>query len=137
MVPLKTRILLADDHAIVRRGLRMVLDAEPDLEVVAEAGDGAEALERALEDDVDLAILDVDDAADDRPAGGARARRPRPELRDADPLDARQRAVPLRGAQGRRVGLRAQVGRRPRPGRGLPRRDARRAVPLPGRRDAR
>jgi DNA-binding NarL/FixJ family response regulator len=58
-VPLKTRILLADDHAVVRRGLRMVLDAEPDLEVVAEAGDGAEAVERGLEDDVHLAILDV------------------------------------------------------------------------------
>ena len=40
MVPLKTRILLADDHAMVRRGLRMVLDAEPDLEVVDEASDG-------------------------------------------------------------------------------------------------
>ena len=59
MVPLKTRILLADDHAMVRRGLRMVLDAEPDLEVVAEASDGAEALERTLQGDVDLAILDV------------------------------------------------------------------------------
>jgi DNA-binding NarL/FixJ family response regulator len=57
--PLKTRILLADDHAVVRRGLRMVLDAEPDLEVVAEAGDGAEAVERALSEDVHLAILDV------------------------------------------------------------------------------
>jgi DNA-binding NarL/FixJ family response regulator len=57
--PLKTRILLADDHAVVRRGLRLVLDAEPDLEVVAEAGDGAEAVERALADDVHLAILDV------------------------------------------------------------------------------
>jgi DNA-binding NarL/FixJ family response regulator len=57
--PLKTRILLADDHAVVRRGLRLVLDREPDLEVVAEVGDGAEAVERALEDDVDLAILDV------------------------------------------------------------------------------
>jgi DNA-binding NarL/FixJ family response regulator len=52
-------VLLADDHAVVRRGLRFVLDAEPDLEVVAEAGDGAEAVERALEDDVDLAVLDV------------------------------------------------------------------------------
>jgi DNA-binding NarL/FixJ family response regulator len=57
--PLKTRILLADDHAVVRRGLKMVLDAEPDLEVVAEAGDGAEAVERAVAEDLDLAILDV------------------------------------------------------------------------------
>lgn len=57
--PLKTKILLADDHAVVRRGLRMVLDAEPDLEVVAEADDGAEAVELALAHDVDLAILDV------------------------------------------------------------------------------
>jgi len=59
VVPLKTRILLADDHAMVRRGLRMVLDAEPDLEVVDEASDGAEALNRVMKGDVDLAILDV------------------------------------------------------------------------------
>jgi DNA-binding NarL/FixJ family response regulator len=58
-VPLTTRILLADDHAVVRRGLRLVLDSEHDLEVVAEAGDGAEAVERALSDDVHLAVLDV------------------------------------------------------------------------------
>jgi DNA-binding NarL/FixJ family response regulator len=54
-----TRILLADDHPVVRRGLRLILDAEPDLTVVAEADNGAEAVARALEDDVDLAILDV------------------------------------------------------------------------------
>ncbi len=59
MTPLKTRILLADDHALVRRGLRLVLDAEPDLEVVAEAGDGAEAVGLGLDTTVDLAILDV------------------------------------------------------------------------------
>jgi DNA-binding NarL/FixJ family response regulator len=59
VVPLKTKILLADDHAMVRRGLRLVLDAEPDLEVVDEASDGAEALDRVLQGDVDLAILDV------------------------------------------------------------------------------
>jgi DNA-binding NarL/FixJ family response regulator len=53
------RLLLADDHAMVRRGLRLVLDAEPDLRVVAEAGDGIEALERARESELDLAILDV------------------------------------------------------------------------------
>jgi DNA-binding NarL/FixJ family response regulator len=57
--PLKTRVLLADDHAIVRSGLRMVLDRQPDIEVVAEAGDGAEAVKLALSEDIDLAILDV------------------------------------------------------------------------------
>jgi DNA-binding NarL/FixJ family response regulator len=59
LIPLKTRILLADDHAVVRRGLRMVLDEQPDLEVVAEAGDGAEAVDRGLQDDVDLAVIDI------------------------------------------------------------------------------
>ncbi|MDX3238524.1 response regulator transcription factor [Streptomyces sp. ME03-5709C] len=53
------RILLADDHALVRRGVRLILDREPDLEVVAEAGDGAEAVALARAQDVDLAILDV------------------------------------------------------------------------------
>lgn len=57
--PLKTRILIADDHQVVRRGLSMVLDAAPDLEVVAEVDDGVQAVERALQGDVDLAILDV------------------------------------------------------------------------------
>jgi DNA-binding NarL/FixJ family response regulator len=57
--PLKTRILLADDHAVVRSGLRMILDSKPDLEVVEEVGDGAQALERGLTADVDLAILDI------------------------------------------------------------------------------
>jgi DNA-binding NarL/FixJ family response regulator len=52
-------VLLADDHVMVRRGLRRILDEQPDLEVVAEAGDGAEAVERAVAGDVDLAILDV------------------------------------------------------------------------------
>jgi DNA-binding NarL/FixJ family response regulator len=58
-IPLVTRILVADDHPIVRSGLRRVLDAAPDLEVVAEAEDGAEAVEKALSEDVHLAILDV------------------------------------------------------------------------------
>jgi DNA-binding NarL/FixJ family response regulator len=58
-VPLRARVLLADDHAVVRRGLRLVLDAAPDLEVVAEAGDGVEAVEQGLREDLDLAVLDV------------------------------------------------------------------------------
>jgi DNA-binding NarL/FixJ family response regulator len=59
MTRLETRILLADDHAVVRRGLRFVLDAQPDLEVVAEAGDGAQAVELAGSTDIELAVLDV------------------------------------------------------------------------------
>jgi DNA-binding NarL/FixJ family response regulator len=58
-MPTKTRILLADDHALVRRGLRLILDAEPDLMVVAEAANGAEAVASASEAEVDLAILDI------------------------------------------------------------------------------
>jgi DNA-binding NarL/FixJ family response regulator len=57
--PLKIRVLLADDHEVVRSGLRMVLEAEADISVVAEAGDGAEALEKGLTEDVDLTVLDV------------------------------------------------------------------------------
>ena len=57
--PRRARVLLADDHPIVRHGLRDLLDAEPDFRVMAEVGDGAAAVERALQDDVDLAILDV------------------------------------------------------------------------------
>jgi DNA-binding NarL/FixJ family response regulator len=59
VVPLKTRILLADDHTVVRQGLRFILDSEPDFEVVAEASNGNEAVARALRDDIDLAILDI------------------------------------------------------------------------------
>ena len=57
--PLRARLLLADDHALVRHGLRLILEPVPDLEVTAEAGDGAEALEIALSRELDLAVLDV------------------------------------------------------------------------------
>jgi DNA-binding NarL/FixJ family response regulator len=75
------RVLLADDHAMVRRGLRHVLDDEPDLKVVAEAGDGAEAVQLASETAVDLVVLDV---AMPRMTGlqaAAELSRLRPELR--------------------------------------------------------
>jgi DNA-binding NarL/FixJ family response regulator len=58
-IPLVTRILIADDFAIVREGLKKLLEAKPDLEVVAEAADGAEAVELALAEDVHVAILDI------------------------------------------------------------------------------
>ena len=58
-IPLVTRVLIADDFAIVREGLKKVINAKPDLEVVAEAVDGREAVDKALKEDVHLAILDV------------------------------------------------------------------------------
>jgi len=54
-----TRIPIADDQALVRGGLRMILDAQPDLEVVGEAADGREALQRARELAPDVVLMDV------------------------------------------------------------------------------
>jgi DNA-binding NarL/FixJ family response regulator len=79
--PLKTRILLADDHAVVRSGLRMVLDSAPDLEVVAEAEDGAEAVELGLSDEIDLAVLDVTMPRMTGLQAASELSRRRPELR--------------------------------------------------------
>ncbi|MEA2151497.1 MAG: hypothetical protein QOD69_3327, partial [Solirubrobacteraceae bacterium] len=53
------RLLVADDHGIMRGGLRLLLDRQPDMEVVAEAGDGIEAVELALRVRPDICILDV------------------------------------------------------------------------------
>jgi DNA-binding NarL/FixJ family response regulator len=80
-VPLVTRILVADDHALVRSGLRKVLDAQPDLRVVGEAQDGAEAVERSLAEDVDLAILDVSMTRLTGIQAAAQPHRAQPELR--------------------------------------------------------
>ena len=53
------RVLIADDHAVLRAGLRILLDAEPDMEVVGEAADGAEALARVGELAPDVVLLDI------------------------------------------------------------------------------
>jgi DNA-binding NarL/FixJ family response regulator len=57
--PHKIRLLLADDHALVRQGFRLILSAEPDFEVVAEAGNGREAVECAERCKPDVAVIDV------------------------------------------------------------------------------
>ena len=131
--PLKIRILLADDHTVVRRGLRMVLEAAPDLEVVAEASDGIEAVERALREDIDLAILDV---AMPRRTGLQAAR----ELSRAGPtcklLMLSMHEVEQYFFEAIKAGASGYVlktAAEPRPRRGVPVGDARRAVPLPAR----
>ncbi|HKE79326.1 MAG TPA: response regulator transcription factor [Solirubrobacteraceae bacterium] len=57
--PVKTSVLVADDHAVVRHGVRSILSAQPDFEVLAEAADGAEAVAMARAHQPNLAILDV------------------------------------------------------------------------------
>ena len=53
------KVLIADDHGIVRSGVKLLLDRQPDIEVVAEADDGVEAVEKTIELHPDVAILDV------------------------------------------------------------------------------
>lgn len=80
-IPLVTRILVADDHALVREGVKRVLDHEPDLAVVAEAADGADAVEQALDDRIDLAILDISMPRKTGLQAAHELSRRRPELR--------------------------------------------------------
>jgi DNA-binding NarL/FixJ family response regulator len=53
------RLLIADDHAVVRAGLKALIDRAPDLEVVAEAADGRQALQLGTSEELDLAVLDI------------------------------------------------------------------------------
>lgn len=57
--PRRIRVLVADDHAVVREGIRTVLAATPDFDVVGEAADGVEALARAREIEPDVLVLDL------------------------------------------------------------------------------
>jgi len=59
MADAKIRLLVADDHAILRSGLRVLLAGQPDMEVVGEASDGAEAVREALASHPDVVLMDV------------------------------------------------------------------------------
>ena len=79
--PLKTRLIIADDHAIVRRGLQSLFDPQPDFEVVAQARDGVEAVQQVLEQDVDLAVLDISMPRKTGLAAAREIKQRRPETR--------------------------------------------------------
>jgi DNA-binding NarL/FixJ family response regulator len=55
----KIRVLVTDDHSIVREGLKQFLNSQPDMEVIGEAGDGAEALEKVRALHPDVVLLDI------------------------------------------------------------------------------
>ena len=102
------RVLVVDDHALFRRGLEMVLGQEADIEVVGEAGDGAEAVELAAAAAARHRADGRPDAAPQRHRGVHRDQGRRPEREDRDADDQRRRGRPVRRDQGRRQRLPAQ-----------------------------
>lgn len=74
------RILIADDHAVVRSGLRALLRADPDLEIVGEAGDGLEALRLTETEQPDVVLLDVSMPPDDGIHTARELKRRHPDL---------------------------------------------------------
>lgn len=80
-VAARVRVVLADDHALVREGLRHVLDAEPGIEVVAEAANGVDAVRLALEHHPDVVLLDITMPEENGLRAAARLREQLPEAK--------------------------------------------------------
>src|SRR5437870_13429087 len=77
----RVRVLIADDHALVRSGLRSILDLEPEIEVIGEAGDGHEALAQAQELLPDVILMDINMGDWDGVTATRRVRNPVPSAR--------------------------------------------------------
>src|SRR5262245_10299688 len=75
----KVRVLLVDDHPVVRMGMRGLIDAQPDMTVVAEAGNGREAIERHREHRPDVTLMDLRMPELDGPEAIAAIRREQPD----------------------------------------------------------
>ena len=118
----KLRILLADDHAVVREGLRSLIDAQPDLEVVGEASDGESACRKAKELLPDVVVMDVSMPGLTGDQATEQLKRDHPGRQGPGPDRLRGQESPAQAAQGRGVRLRPQAGdgrgAHPRPPRG-------------------
>ena len=92
------RILIADDHAVVRAGLRGLLGADPDLEIVGEAEDGDEALRLAETLQPDMVLLDITMPPDNGIETAQRLKEAHPEAHRPVPHHARGRGPAARSA---------------------------------------
>ena len=112
------RVLIADDHPLIRRGLRTVFTTEAGMELVGEATDGVEVVEKARELHPDVILLDLVMPRQDGLAAIQEIRRVAPKARDLDPYQLQRRRADLCRHPGWRLRLCAERPGRRRPGQG-------------------
>ena len=129
----RIRLLLAEDHTLMRAGIRALLESLPEMEVVGEASTGLEAIALADQLQPDLVLLDISMPELNGLEVAGRLVKSDPRRRDGVSVDAHRRRLRAPGVPGRRRRLPGQGCGRAGTGARHPRGDARRVVPEPGR----